>query len=100
MFQALGSPESASFQLLKQNGTNGYVRYVLRRPTSAPPIHVERFYIPIDRASGKGKTWAIFQPFKTNRNFPACYERCQVGASSMCPYATLMGKLSFAEGVV
>ena len=92
VFQALDGPDSASFQLLKQNGTNGYVRYVLRRPASAPPIHVERFHIPIDRASGKGKTWATFQPFKTNRKGPACYERFQVGASSMCPYATLMGK--------
>lgn len=93
VFKALDGPESASFQLLKQNGTNGYVRYVLRRPASAPSIHIERFYIPSDHASGKGKTWAIFQPFKTNRKCPACYERCQVGESSTCAYATLMSKL-------
>lgn len=93
VFQALDGPECASFQLLKQNGTNGYVRYVLRRPASASPIHIERFYIPIDHANGKSMTWAIFQPFKTSRKCPACYERCQVGASSTCPYATLINKL-------
>lgn len=93
VFEALAGPESASFQLLKQNGTNGYVRYVLRRPASASPIHIERFYIPIDHAGGKHKTWAIFQPFKTNRKCSACYERCQVGESSTCAYATLMSKL-------
>lgn len=93
VFQALEGPQSASFQLLKQDGTNGYVRYVLRRTASAFPVPIERFYIPIDHANGKGKIWAIFKPFKTSRNCPACHEQCQTGASSTCPHATLMKKL-------
>jgi hypothetical protein len=91
-FEALHGPRSASFQLLRQNGTNDHVRYLLRRPASASPIHIERFYIPVDHASGIGKTWATFKPSRPSRKCQVCGEQCQAGEISTCPYAVVMSR--------
>ena len=90
VFEALDGPMVVSFQLLKQKADNDRVRYMLRRPPSAPSVYVERFYIPLDNASGDGKIWGIFKPMNMNSKCKLCKEHCQAGRSSTCPYTTVM----------
>jgi hypothetical protein len=90
IFEALDGPMVTSFQLLKQKGKNDCVRYMLRRPASAAPIYVERFYIPLDHASGDGKTWAVFRPMNVKRKCSLCNTQCQDGPSSTCPHTMVV----------
>lgn len=90
VFEALDGPIAASLQLLKQEGTNYYLRYMIRLTASAPPIFVERFFIPLDSLGGDGKIWGIFRPIKRDMECTMCQEKCQAGPVSTCPYATLM----------
>lgn len=91
VFDALDGPLAPVFHLFKLDlntyGPGRRIRYLLRPSEAVPPIHVERFYIPLDAANGKGHVWGIFKPHPKHYKCPGCHERCQSGKFNTCPVA-------------
>jgi hypothetical protein len=105
VFEALKGPLDSSILLFRQRfytkkGLLKRTRYILRPSKAVCPIFVERFYIPLDAASGDGKVWGIFKPFNRNWTCPACHERCQSGDESTFKSSTLLLGPNTAEGMV
>jgi len=92
VFKALEGPLASCFRLFKQEyrehiGRQRRTRYLLRPFEAISPILVERFYIPLDAASGKGNVWGIFKPVNRHWKCPACRKQCQGGDASACESA-------------
>jgi len=92
VFEALEGPLVSCFRLFKQdykehNGRQRRTRYLLRTSQVISPVLVERFYIPLDAASGEGNVWGIFKPVNRHWKCPACHKQCQGGDASACKSA-------------
>jgi hypothetical protein len=104
VFEALKGPLDSSILLFRQKiyrdrGASLRIRYILRPFEAVRPIFVERFYIPLDGASGGGKVWAIFKPYYRGWICPACSEKCQSGDQSFCRSSALLLGPNTAEGI-
>ena len=104
VFRALEGPMAACFRLFKQdytehNGRQQRTRYLLRPSEAMSPIFVERFYFPLDTATGKGHVWGIFKPVNRTWKCPACHKRCQGGDASSCEAAVELHRVDSREAL-
>jgi hypothetical protein len=93
--EALQGPMADSFcfyiqEIRNKNQRLKRTRYILRVYDGVPPLSVERFYIPLDAADGKGHVRGIFKPWSKGWQCPACHEKCQAGGTSTCNSAELL----------
>jgi hypothetical protein len=93
--EALQGPMADSFcfyiqEIRNKNQRLKRTRYILRVYDGVPSLSVERFYIPLDAADGKGHVRGIFKPWSKGWQCPACHEKCQAGGTSTCNSAELL----------
>jgi hypothetical protein len=100
VLEALRGPVGGSTipcQLLIQETRNPdgeQKRYLLRFDSDAKPFEapwVQCFYIPLDDKSGKDEVWGVFTPANIHGTCSFCRKRCQIGKSSTCPFARVIG---------